>query len=175
MRIRWVVLLGLAVVVVSACRTEGLAFRQDDRVAIVHPADRQTVQLPMTVDWEIEDDLSTAGSRGVEEMVFGVFIDRRPQPPGETLQSLAEDDETCQATPGCPDAEWLATRGVYRTTATSLEIDSLPDLRSGRRSDVRDRHEIVIVLLDANDRRISESTFSVEFFLERSESQTGSR
>jgi hypothetical protein len=59
----------------SACAPDGLAFRIDERVTIVEPEDEQKVQLPLTIDWDVEE---FDGS-------FAVFVDRSPVGPGDEL------------------------------------------------------------------------------------------
>ena len=44
-----------ACLALTACVPQGLAFRVDQRLTFVTPEDRSTVQLPVTIDWEIRD------------------------------------------------------------------------------------------------------------------------
>lgn len=161
----------LTAVSMSACRAEGLAFREDKRLRILAPADRALVTLPVTVRWAVED-FEVAPPDGSEHPGvghFGVFVDRAPQAPGRTIASLADDDESCQVTPGCPDERWFADRGVYRTTETEIRFDFLPDLRPSGRDTIKDPHEVTIVLLNGKGERIGESAFAREFFVKRPE------
>src|SRR5205085_2729127 len=69
----------------SGCGTN-VAFKQDHRVSIVYPRNRQKVTLPMTVRWTVKDFDGT----------FGVLLDRAPQPPGEPLTWFARNDKSCK-------------------------------------------------------------------------------
>jgi len=151
-----VVCLALALLT-SACAVRGVAFRQDHRLSFLSPGDRDEVTLPVTVEWEVEDfDVPGDG-------FFAVFVDRAPQPPGKTLDWLARDDDACEVTDGCPDDEWFADRDVFRTTETSITIDRLPDnTDSGR-----ERHEVTVVLVDRDGRRIGETGWTLELEVTR--------
>lgn len=146
-------------VILSACSTSNLSFVQDERVTITAPRDRETVSLPLRLDWEVED-FEVGPGRGS----FAVFIDRAPQPAGKNVASLFEDDDGCRGRPGCPDEAYLADHGVFVTTETSLTVANLPQLSSGGRRDV---HEATIVLLDAEGRRVGESAWFVNFNVDR--------
>lgn len=148
-------LLGLALIT-GACSTEGLAFRQDTRLDIVAPADRALVTLPVDVRWEVRDQGLTGP--------FAVLVDRAPPAPGRTLASLVSDEPGCVPSQGCPDAAYLAERNIFRTTATSFRVERVRDDGVEGR---RERHEVTVVLLDAEGRRRGESAFSVEFEVKR--------
>lgn len=145
-----------------ACGVRGLSFIADDRVSIVSPKDRATVELPMRVKWEVEDFRVSGRTGRVEKDTgyFAVFVDRAPQPPGRTVESLAAGDSACEVDPACPDEAYFASRGVYTTSETELIIDFIPDLAQG---DNRDLHELTVVLLNGKGERIGESAFRVEF------------
>lgn len=157
----------LAVLACTACVPQGLAFRIDDRLTITAPADRATVTLPVTLSWEVEDFqvVEPGGEPRKDTGYFAVFVDRAPVPPGETLAWVARDDTGCRADDGCPDAEYLAARGIYTTTGTRLVLEQLPRGKEGR----RERHTATIVLLDAAGKRIGESAFEVVFEIDREE------
>ncbi len=148
----WVVL----VAALPACdRFDGLAFREDTRVDIVSPTDRAHVTLPITVRWT-----SLAPGR-----VFGVFVDRAPQPPGEPLSWFARNDDSCRAAANCPDNEYLAQRNVFRTRQPHFRVQQLLDTQ--RDTQRREFHEVTVVLLDRHGNRVGESAWSVEFQVER--------
>lgn len=163
-------LVGLCAVL-SGCVPQGLAFRTDTRLTVVEPEDRTEVTLPVTIDWDIRDfeivepgadvDDSDDGEAGY----FAVFVDTTPMPPGKPLRWIARDDTSCREADGCPDAEYLAARGIYTTTETELVLDQLP--RSAGDDDRRERHRATIVLLDASGTRIGESAFEVAFDIDR--------
>ena len=139
----------------AACGVDGLAFREDTRIEIVSPGDRDEVTLPTTIRWTAHDVDGT----------FAVLVDRPPQPPGETVAWFARDDADCEQLPDCPGAAYLAERGVFTTAERELTLEGLPDRTGdGRR---RDRHEVTVILLDDAGRRVGESAWSVELQVER--------
>lgn len=138
----------------TGCSFQGLNFVQDDRVSILSPTDRQEVDLPVTLRWDVRDFDGT----------FAVFVDRAPVPPGHTLDWLARDDDLCRARPGCPDEAWYHARYVYPTDATTLTLTELPELRA---DEGRLFHEATVVLIDRAGRRVGESAFTVQFELRR--------
>lgn len=148
----------------AACSTEDLAFRQDQRLSIVSPGDREHVELPFELTWTVED--FEVGSEPLRDdgRYFAVFVDRSPLAPGQHIDSLAS--ESCERAPDCPDAEWLADHFVHVTTGTEITIERLPADSQQNRTGARDLYEAVIVLMDGNDERIGESAFWVEFFHE---------
>lgn len=156
---------------VPACVSDGLAFRTDTRVEVTSPEDRSEVTLPVTVSWTVRDfEVVEPGepagvSTDQEAGYFGVFVDRAPQPPGEPVAWVARDDPSCRAADGCPDAEYLALRGVFETTDTSITLSQLPQASAESRT--RERHTVTIVLLDPEGRRIGESAFPVDFIVDR--------
>ncbi len=151
---------------ITGCVPQGLAFRVDDRLSFVSPADRSTVQLPVTVDWEIEDFEVTGpgGEPSKTSGYFGVFVDKTPMPPGKDLRWLVRKDRGCREADGCPDDEYLNTRGIYTTTDTLLLLEQLPRTAD---EDRRERHRVTVVLLDASGTRIGESAFELAFDIER--------
>ena len=152
----------------SGCVSQGLAFRLDKRVTIDAPEARSTVTLPVTVRWSVKDfqvvDPGSAAETNDHTGYFGVFVDQTPQPPGKTLAWVARKDRSCRKSDGCPDAQYLAARNIYSTSQMQITFDQLP-----RPSDKnqKERHNVTIVLLDAQGRRIGESAFYVEFIVKR--------
>lgn len=140
-------------VVLPGCTREGLAFREDERVEIVAPGDRDTVALPVRVAW------ATSGLP--RNSRFAVFVDATPQPPGETLDWIARDDDACAARPDCPDERYLAERYIQVTENPSVDIALVPVRNADRR--FRDFHEVTVVLLDDEGRRQGEASWSVQF------------
>lgn len=160
-----VALLGLCGLL-TGCVPQGLAFRVDDRLTFVSPEDRSTVELPVTLDWEIRDfDVADPGSAPREDAgYFAVFVDRSPMPPNKPLSWLARDDNTCREDDGCPDQEYLNARGVYTTIETELVLEQLPRTSD---DDRKERHYAVVVLLDTTGHRIGESAFEIAFDVKR--------
>lgn len=161
---RWV-LMGLALVM-PACIPEGLAFVQDDRLEITSPEGRTEVELPLTIEWEVEDFEITGpdGNSDPSAGYFGVFVDTTPVPPGKDLAWVARDDNRCINTPGCPDETYLADRNIFSTSETSFTIENLPDLDT---ASGRETHEVTVVLLDGTGNRIGENAWYVTFFYDR--------
>lgn len=149
-----VVALLLGCLALAACVPQGLAFRVDDRLTFRSPEDRSTVTLPVTLEWTIRD---------FDGESFAVFVDRPPMPPGETLRWVARDDRSCREDDGCPDEAYLNERHVYPTTRTRLVLEQVPRGDEGR----RERHRAVVVLLDADGRRMGESAFEITFDVDR--------
>lgn len=144
------VVVALAVLAASACSTSGLAFRQDDRLRFIEPGDREDVEEPVTFRWRAEG--LPAGT------TYAVFVDRSPQPPGKTVAWLFRDDKSCARIPRCPDTEFLALRDIFLTDEEEITISRLRDIDGGGRQ----LHEVTVVLLDRQGRRIGESAFTRE-------------
>lgn len=149
------VLAALLIALTPACAASGLNFREDDRVQIVSPRDREEVDLPVEVRW------SATGLPGAR---FAVFVDAAPMGPGRDLRSIA--DLECQRTPGCPDANWMRLRNVFVTQDAAVRIETIPRPLGGASRD-REPHELVVVLLGPDGRRLGESAFTREFFVRR--------
>ena len=158
----------LAVASLSGCAAEGLAFKIDDRLQVVSPADRETVSLPVTIKWKIRDFEVTGpdGSQESDSGFFGVFVDRAPPPPGENFKWVTKDDRSCHPEDGCPSRAYLADRGIFTTRETHFVLKTLPP-PSDDQARRREIHEVTIVLLDGSGRRIGESAFTSEFEVKR--------
>ncbi len=154
-RVRAALFAAVACVAVAACGTSGLAFKSDDRIKVVTPSDRAKVHLPVQIRWRTPGIQRTA-----DGPYFAVFVDRAPVRPGESLRAVADD--TCNRTPGCPDASYLRDRYVFVTKDTTVNVDSVPK-KSGQRVGAADSHDATIVLVDAKGRRIGEAAYNVQF------------
>ena len=150
-----VLAIALALLSLTGCWTN-LDFHADHRVVLTYPREGSRVTLPLTVTWDVRNP----ALRGTE---LAVFVDRAPIAPGEEVTSVANSDRPCRATPGCPDETYLSRRHIFTTTSTSLLVTGLIDNRPSGRPSARDRHRIVIVILDASRRRAGEAAFSVDF------------
>lgn len=139
----------------SSCAVNGLSFVADDRLTIHTPAENESVGLPFTMAWSVDE---------FEGQVV-LFFDRSPMRPGQDLSSLVPEGDPCRADPACPTADWLADRNIYVTDQDSLIIDSLPDRRDSNSE--RDRHDVTVVLLNDDGQRSGESAFTKEFIVER--------
>jgi hypothetical protein len=77
-----------------------------------------------------------------------VFVNRAPVKPGKVLDAADTTD-------------------VYVTDQRSIRFDSLPDTNAGKHNQERETQRVTIVYLDGDNRRMGESAFQREFFLER--------
>lgn len=145
----------------SACGSP--AFTRADGIDFVSPLADVAVAQPLTLDWEVDADLQARIDAG--EVILGVFVDRTPLAPGQNLLDLADDD--CRREEGCPDAAWLADRGVFATKGSALELSALSDRRTSESETAPDRHEAIVVLLDAGGTRIGEDYWSTHFLVDR--------
>ena len=168
-------LAALCMLALTGCVPQGLAFRVDERLQILRPADQSTVRLPVTVEWTIEDFAvvepgGTAPVPGAAQDAgyFAVFLDTSPQPPGKPLSWVARNDSSCRAQDGCPDPAYLAARGIYATTDTRIVFEQFPVPPADSKR--AERHSVTVVLLDAAGMRIGESAFQVDFTVDRTPS-----
>lgn len=148
-----------ATFMLSGCGVHGLDFVKDERVDIVAPVDRSKVTLPVHVRWSAH-----GVDVGPDAGAFGVFVDRAPPPPGQSLSWPFRNDIACKAADGrrlCASQTFLAGRGVHRVTATAFRVDHVSRLTGNDRS--RQFHEVTVVLLDGHGRRRGEGAWSVEF------------
>jgi hypothetical protein len=177
---RWWLAL-LLVGLLPACGTGDLQLRADTRVRFVAPAQDSTVHLPMTVRWSVRDftvlpasaSASPAAAPRRDAGLFAVFVDRAPIRPGQSVSSLADGDKPCLRTPGCPNEAYLNSRHVYTTRTPELTIEGLADTRPVHRPSAKDRHEVIVVLLDSLQRRIGESFYRLDFVVDRTDQQLG--
>lgn len=125
--------------------TDGLSFRQDDRLKIVSPLDGELVGEPVLVEWRM--DPRPASVRG-----FLIFVDRAPQPPGKSIEHFKPDDRS----------------NIYESSTESVEIAAFESASSGPKNR-RNRHRVLIVALDDRGRRIGEASDHVEIDVFRDE------
>jgi hypothetical protein len=147
----------LAVTVVVAGTLTGCgprSFRQPHELSITSPRPLAVVAAPVHLAW-------TAHHRLVAGTSYAVFIDRPTVHPGQTLQALA--DSGCRRTPGCPDARYLQTLGVYVTSNTHLDLAQLPTQRGAEVRQPHPVHTAMIVVLDGHGRRANDGAYTVEF------------
>lgn len=141
----------------AGCGTHGLSFRLDERVSLVSPSNHAKVDLPLSVRWTADDFSTTDGAS------FGVLVDRTPPPPGKTLAWLFRNDDSCGET-GCEDTAYREQRGVFQTRTTEVVLEEVATI--GERND-GDGHEVTVILLDAQGRRVGEGAWSRQFRVER--------
>jgi hypothetical protein len=150
----------------AGCDVSHLQFRADDRLSFSAPRSRELVSAPFTVSWSMEDfdPVGLDGSSDKGRGAFAVFVDRAPMPLGKGLKWLARHDKGCERDPRCPDAEYLADRGVYLTTDTSLTVERLPAAGEGVGNE---QHFVNVVLVDGQGQRIGESAWYRAFQTKR--------
>ncbi len=160
----------LSMGLLAGCTFTNIDLEQDDRLEIVAPDYNANVKLPFTIRWNVNDFTITPpnGDPSDDAGYFALFFDRAPVAPGQKLESIAADDEACVQSPKCPGEKYLNQRHIYTTTETSLNIKSLPDIRPSERPETDDRHGLTIILLNGANERIGESSFYVEFIVDRS-------
>ena len=167
--VRSIALLLALVAVLPACRVNDLSFKADERVEITSPKDQAEVKLPFELRWKVDDFeiVGPDGSEGTDAGYFAVLLDESPMPPGESLLYFARDDESCDRSAGCPDAQYFAERGVFPTSATSFQVSVLEDTRPTDRKSAPDDHELTVILLNGKGERIGESAFRVDVEVDR--------
>lgn len=142
-------------VALVGCSTSGLAFRADDRLQIDNLADRSTIDIPYTLEFSFDDTLPSGAATG-----FAVLIDWTPPPPGKPLGDLLADDPACSGPQGCPDG-YLERNRITVTTDTTFLIDNVPV--GTDRQERRGFHEVTIILVDDDGRRVGESSAFARF------------
>lgn len=140
----------------AACSVDGLAFRQDNRLQVSAPDDRSVVTVPFEVHWTLDDQRD-------DELLFAVLVDRFPPRPGQSIEALLPEelrrpercDEDCRV-----DA--LLARNVFITDEWSVAVTRLVR-RHGVSEEQRRRHEVSVIVLDAELRRVGEVVAWIEF------------
>jgi hypothetical protein len=155
--------------VLPGCRVNDLSFKEDERVEIVSPEDQDEVALPFKLRWTVKDFevVGPDGSDSEDAGYFAVLLDESPMPPGEGLDYFTRDDESCDRSAGCPDAQYFAERGIFPTSATSFEVETIEDTRPTDRQSAPDDHELTVILLNGKGERIGESAFRVDVEVDR--------
>ena len=156
----------LAALPLSGCgltHLQDLNFRVDKRLHFTTPKDRSTQSRPLTVSWTMSDFRiapkgSEPPSRGAG--YFAVFVDKTPIKPGKTMKSLASNDQACKVDPKCPDRNYLEGLGVYETTATTITLKQISNVRGDKEH--LQHHYIDVVLMDTAGHRIGESSWELD-------------
>lgn len=141
---------GAGVLALVGCGGAPRAFTVDDHVRVTAPAPLAVVSTPFTVRWT-----STADAER-----YAVFVDQDPVAPGHSLRDLA--DAQCKHVRGCPDAGYLANRGVFVTARRQVEIPLLPILEGTGARARHPGHRITLVTVDRSWRRTSDASWRVE-------------
>ena len=149
----------------SGCNVSNMAFTKNDSLHFTAPKSRALVALPVTLSWSIDGfqlEKQGAAPPNSHAGYFALFVDRAPVRPGQTLLAIA--DSNCKHTPGCFNAQYLATRGVYTTASTSFTLQEIDNINSYQKVQL---HEVTVILLDTSGRRIGESAWYIDFRMQR--------
>jgi hypothetical protein len=144
----------VVVLVTAGCGAQGLVLRQPDGIRDLKPPALSSTKLPVKLSW-------TARPLAVGER-FVVFVDQAPMPPGDSLESLADD--TCKATPGCPNQAYLNQHFVFVTRDDRVELPVLPLQGPFPVNDLYDLHQATIVIIDHAGRRVGEEFWATSFY-----------
>jgi hypothetical protein len=159
-----------ALLATSGCEFADLQFRADTRLHFTAPKARSLVTTPLTISWQMKDFAATGldGSHSKSTGAFAVFVDRAPMPVGKDLRWLARKDSGCKRDPRCPDAAYLADRGIFVTSQPSIRLDVLPAASDGVGDE---QHYVNVVLVDGTGHRIGESSWYRPFKTKRRANQ----
>jgi len=156
------------VLLTSGCANYGeLLFVKDERLRFTAPKDYEEVETPVRVEWTMEDFEVLPPDADVEPTeeagYFAVFVDRAPIKPGRTLEDVADRDPACKADPRCPDKQYLNANGVYVTRKPQVTLSTVAPLDNKERVQL---HQLTVILLDSEGRRIGEYAWFLRFKLE---------
>jgi hypothetical protein len=157
-RWRWLFAAGVVAAAVTGCSAQGLVLQQPTQVQRLRPESLSNTKIPVKVSWEQARPLRD-GER------YMVFVDRLPMAPDESIRSLTDD--TCKATPGCPNKAYLNQNFIFPTKGTSIEIPILPFQGPIPVHDLYDLHRATVVIVDAHDARVGEEFWTTSFFANR--------
>ncbi|MHB8341618.1 MAG: hypothetical protein ACYDB7_10645 [Mycobacteriales bacterium] len=149
----------------AGCSFSNLAFVTDTRLHFTAPVNRDLVKLPVTLRWTMRDFTVLAPGTAAPSSstgYFALFVDQAPIRPGQTLRAVASGNNSCLHTPGCPNAAYLADRGVYTTASTSFTLTQVASLNAYQNVQL---HTVTVVLLNSAGHRIGESAWYVSFRL----------
>lgn len=119
-------------------------FRQSDRVAITYPVIYSTVREPLTIRWRASDFSAPADGH------FALFIDRDPMPPGSGIDYFDSRDRD----------------GIHVLDASSFHVDVMAR-QVGVDPAEQDHHDVTVVLLDRDGKRLGEYAAFTEFTVRR--------
>ncbi|MEA2274136.1 MAG: hypothetical protein QOI98_2844 [Solirubrobacteraceae bacterium] len=155
-----------ATALASGMGCAAVALERDHGLRFLSPPEGARVTLPLVIRWKVDPQrfrpTGFDGSRSGHRGVYAVFVDSAPMRPGRHLDTLAAGDKTCQVSPGCPDATWLADHGVYVVRRPELALRGLP-VAGGRAAPGGRRHRVTVVLLDGRGVRAGEAAWSRSF------------
>lgn len=129
----------------AGCSTQGLQFRLSDKLSIRTPVAGSRVELPLTITWH---------AKGLPPGAhFVVFLDRPPQPPGKQLSWLDRH---------LPLELRGHLSGVFETAEPHFTLSEVTRRTTGPSTD-RNRHEITVIVVDAQTRRLGEIAAYTDF------------
>lgn len=131
----------LACLAASGCQSD-LLFRNDHRITITAPGDFARVHSPVTIRWVTRDFTAPADGH------FELFLDRDPQPPGETLQHYFAGQ---------------SLQFIWTTDQTGFRIPYFPLADPNAPKEEQQHHTVTVILVDQDGRRIGETSGFVEF------------
>ena len=143
MRRLFVPALLLALFALSGCQSD-LLFRNDHRITVVEPVDFAKVHSPVTIRWVTREFSAPADGH------FELFLDRDPQPPGETLQHYFAGQ---------------SLQFIWTTDQTTFRIPYFPLADPNAPKEEQQHHTVTVILVDSAGRRIGETSGFVEFNL----------
>jgi hypothetical protein len=147
--------LAAAVVIAGAgCSTQGLVLEQPDQLKDLKPPALSTTKLPAKLSWN-------ARPLAPDEH-YVVFVDQQPIAPGDSIRSVADD--TCKATPGCPNKAYLNQHFIFSTHTNSVEIPFFPIDGPFPVNDLYGLHQATIVILNRDRIRVGEEYWTTSFY-----------
>ena len=155
---RGVHLVAVVVLLAAASGCAGIADLRADQLSITTPAELAAVQAGFTLEWSTHDLPSSVTQ-------FAVFVDRGPMSPGEDVRSLADDE--CRHRRGCPDASYLRAHNIYVTADRHVAIPTLPISDGLTAQTPHPAHQLVVVALDGQGRRVGEFSATTQVRADR--------
>jgi hypothetical protein len=150
-----------AVLTLGGCARSPL-FIANHSVQILAPAPLALVSAPLRVAWRVHD-------LPVGVTQFLLFVDGSPLEPGQNLRALAQGDQSCLETSGCPNASYLAAHDIFLTGRKDVTIPYVAVLSGLEGADSMAIHRATLVLLDRHGDRVGEYAYTVQFRMRQSD------
>jgi hypothetical protein len=159
-----------AVLALTSCgitRTDApISFSADHRLSFESPGQEDDVELPVRLEWEVEDFPLEGGNR------FAVFIDKPPVGPKRVVRlQVCTEGEKLPPQAGsmrklCKDDR----KRIFFSEDTSLTIPCFePRFDAPKRQ--RNAHTATVVLIDGDDRRVGQAATRVRFHVDEEASK----
>lgn len=143
-----------------------ISFSADHRLSFESPEQEADVELPVRLDWEVEDFPLRGGNR------FAVFIDEPPVGPKRVVRlQVCTEGEKLPPQAGsmrkvCKDDR----KRIFFADDTSLTIDCFePRFDAPKRQ--RNAHTATVILIDGDDRRVGQAATRVRFHVDEEASK----